>query len=504
MMENNILKVTIHKIKSIEHAELELPIENGLYAIIGNNGTGKSTIIYSMAQLMNSASLTSFGVDFEEGDSYVEFVYQGITNKWYVKRNKNSGKAFLPIPQNQIRINGMYEGSLFFGFRFKNYDKVKELLSKSAITSEMLSTPDDYIIEQLGYILHGDKTHYKKLRIVRIKNRNTVKQLGLGETPYFMVTKTGNLVSQYGMSSGESLMLSLLHFIYNSIIRRSLDAKRPVLMLIDEIEVALHPIAVSRLLDLLNDLIGTRNNLTIYITSHSPEVIRRIDPRKMFKIETENSTLPNSLNIVNPCYASYAIRDVFRHDGYDWLLLVEDELAKIIVENIIAELKLSDSKLIHITPVGGWNNVLGLQYDLFKNNVLGADKKIISILDGDIKNECNQNSFYKQLPKRFLPISSIEKYLKKVLYDEKDSKIYKRINDSLFQLKSLNDVIMDYKNNLGSQRADNNGKVFYKYLFKAISERNIKEEQFIYYISEIIKESVDFTSFNNDLKELLM
>ncbi len=94
-------------------------------------------------------------------------------------------------------------------------------------------------------------------------------------------------------------------------------------------------------------------------------------------------------------------RCFFRHDGYDWLVLVEDELAKIVVENVIGQLKLSDSKLIHVTPAGGWNNVLALQYDLFKHNVLGVGKNIISILDGDIKEECNSHTLYKQMPKRF-------------------------------------------------------------------------------------------------------
>jgi len=503
-MDNNILKITIHKIKSIEHAVLELPIENGVYAIIGNNGTGKSTIIYTMAQLMSGRSLISFGVDIRDGDSYVEFNYKGITNRWNITAsNKDPNKIDMPFPKNQIRINGMYEGSLFFGFRFKNYDKVKELLNRSEINDQMLSKADDYIVEQLGYILHGDKIYYKNLKIVRIKNRQIAQQLGLTETPYFMMTESGSLVSQYGMSSGESLMLSLLHFIHNSIMRRSLDEKQPALMLIDEIEVALHPIAVSRLLDLLNDLIIERSNLTVYITSHSPEVIRKIKPRNMFKIEPDSSNKENTLNVVNPCYASYAIRDVFRHDGYDWLLLVEDELARIVVENVLSELKLSDSKLIHITPVGGWNNVLALQYDLYKHNVLGTHKNIVSILDGDIEVQCNQHCLYKQLPKMFLPIPCIEKFLKKVLFDKKDPKIYKRINDSLFQLTSLNEVIMDYKNSLTSKSDDKNGKKLYKYLLKEINERNISEEKFIHFISDIIKESVDFTTFNNNMKNLL-
>ena len=119
MSENNVLKMTIHKVKSIQHAMLEFPVENGVYAIIGNNGTGKSTIIYTMAQLMNSKSLISFGVDVRDGDSYVEFEYKGISNRWEIREDqKDNRKVYVPIPENQIRMNGMYEGSLFFGFRF--------------------------------------------------------------------------------------------------------------------------------------------------------------------------------------------------------------------------------------------------------------------------------------------------------------------------------------------------------------------------------------------------
>lgn len=303
------------------------------------------------------------------------------------------------------------------------------------------------------------------------------------------------------MSSGECLMLSLLHFIYYSIVLRSLDPKQPVLMLIDEVEVALHPIAISRFLDLLADLVNERKNLVIYITSHSPEVIRKMKPRNIFKIELNKVSSENSLDIINPCYPSYAIRDVFIHDGFDWLLLVEDKLAKILLKGIISDLKLNNSKLIHITPVGGWQNVLKLQYDLYKNNVLGVGKNIISILDGDIKSECDKDSLYKDLPKRFLPIPSIEKYLKNVLIDKKNSEIFKSINDEFFQLKSLNEIVNDYKNNIKTN--DNNGKELYNKLLKALKERNVDEDSFIIRIADIIKENVDFSNFDNSIKKLL-
>lgn len=62
-----------------------------------------------------------------------------------------------------------------------------------------------------------------------------------------------SIISQYRMSSGECLTISLLHFIYNSLVRRSLSRNTPILMLIDEIELALHPIAITNLLNLLKN-----------------------------------------------------------------------------------------------------------------------------------------------------------------------------------------------------------------------------------------------------------
>ncbi len=39
------LNMTIEKIKSIDYLEFDLPIEKGLYAITGQNGSGKSSVV---------------------------------------------------------------------------------------------------------------------------------------------------------------------------------------------------------------------------------------------------------------------------------------------------------------------------------------------------------------------------------------------------------------------------------------------------------------------------
>ena len=313
------------------------------------------------------------------------------------------------------------------------------------------------------------------------------------------------------MSSGECLLISLLHFIYNSIIRRSLPADSPIIMIIDEIELALHPVAITKLLDLLKELVSDYDNLTVFITSHSPEVIRKIAPNNIYKIERVDSD-SNNFEIVNPCYPSYAIRDVYEHDGFDYLLLVEDELAKRFVKQSIIDLSLNTSRLISVVPVGGWQNVLSLQYELVTNNVLGVGKKVISVLDGDVQSKCQSEKKYKASVKLFLPIQSIEKYLKDKLIDNPDSTIKKKIYDTFFSVSSLDSIISEYRINEKKEKdirgeeykEDKDGKRFYqKWIIPTLAKYKISENEFIDELFSIIKSDVDMTIFNNNLQRLM-
>ena len=60
------LSVSIDNVKGLDHLKLTLPLEAGIYAITGNNGTGKSTIINCMAQMIArnhpGVGLTSYEV----------------------------------------------------------------------------------------------------------------------------------------------------------------------------------------------------------------------------------------------------------------------------------------------------------------------------------------------------------------------------------------------------------------------------------------------------------
>ncbi|QJI79791.1 AAA family ATPase [Citrobacter koseri] len=104
----NILQMTIHKIKGIPNGLLELPIENGVYAIVGNNGTGKSTIMSCLAQLVSRHNLGLLKKQDFSDESFVEFTFNGQTDRWYCEDGFWKSDTF----PNSIRFNGTYEGSL--------------------------------------------------------------------------------------------------------------------------------------------------------------------------------------------------------------------------------------------------------------------------------------------------------------------------------------------------------------------------------------------------------
>lgn len=480
------LSVSIRNVKNISSADIEFPLENSLNLIVGSNGSGKSTIIQALSQAISKYPLKRLqGGDFDKtsmvkislGEKIDE--WQG-SNDWYL--NKVT-----------INLNGMYEGSLFYGTRFNDSRVVDELDRDGKIPDSDVVDADDYVKEKMSFILHGVVGKYPNLK--RIKNRQVSEKLMLESTPYFNRVN-GHLISQYRMSSGECLLISLLHFVYNAIVRRSLPQNELILVLIDEIEVALHPIAVSRFLDLMSDLIAQSKNLMIILSSHSPEVIRKIHPKNIYKIENNSGVV----GVVNPCYPSYVIRDIYKHDGFDYLLLVEDDLAKVVVDKVIELKVLKSSKLIHVVPVGGWSNVLVLQKDLLQNYILGLGREIISIIDGDVKNEIPNE--YDSLKKMFLPIKSIEKFLYDVLIVSPNQKIKKTINDKYFPIESIDELISQHHTNYPG-KVDHPDKKFYFRLRKNLESRGIDELMFVHKLSDDIMSEISFEKFSEGIEKVL-
>lgn len=484
---SNELIVSIKNIRNITNAKIELPFENGIYALVGANGSGKSTLMECMSFLLSKfKSKFLFGSD---KSSVIEFTVEN--NSPFQWSFDVSGQGIEPKPR--IVYSGLYEGSLFYGTRFEDSRAIDSMITSKQLSKTDIADADIYVKEKLSYILHGDKDHYKTLK--RIKNRKIADTLGLNNLPYF-IESGSSLISQYRMSSGECLLISLLHFLYNSIERRSMPANKKAVVLIDELELALHPVAVHRLLMFLEELIKEHDNLIVYISTHSAEIIRTLSPSQLFKVDTVGGVLTIEYN----CYPSYLIRDLYCTVAPDFLFLVEDTLAQMLVENVLRNENLRTSKLIHCIPVGGWKNVLALQNELAKKHVLGIGTKIISILDGDVKDSLTKAE--KKNPHMFLPVSSIEKFLYGIIKENNNPKFKKILSDKYFTVKSLNEILSEYNKGTQSGQSDNN-KTFWTKLLKELSAVGISEQEFLSNLTVDIIHNFDLSEFLDNLKKFM-
>ena len=146
--------------------------------------------------------------------------------------------------------------------------------------------------------------------------------------------------------------------------------------------------------------------------------------------------------------------------------------------------------------------MLKLHHDMVTYNTLGVGKSIISIYDGDVKDSISKKEEYKDLPKCFLPIPSVEKYLKKKLVDEPDRVFIKQIGDRYFTQRSLDDIIADYMNDPRTSK-DNDGKNLYKVITSNLDRIGISEEEFIKYLADDIYDYENPQKFVETLKKQL-
>lgn len=74
------IRMIIHNIKNIDDFKFEIPTEKGLYALTGENGSGKSTVISCAASAFYVPSFYDyFGIP-KEG-AYIEFEFEGKKRK---------------------------------------------------------------------------------------------------------------------------------------------------------------------------------------------------------------------------------------------------------------------------------------------------------------------------------------------------------------------------------------------------------------------------------------
>lgn len=167
------IDIELNNVKNIVHLKESFPLDKGLYALVGENGCGKSTIMLALSLIVKTSSshmlkpydiLPDSNIKIEIGDrTDLWFNKKGklTTGKFGTARKMKNGKTHTALIAS-THMDGFYEGSIFYGCRFDDYNIIDQFMSAPDM-STILVDADDFVKETLGFILHNDRNYYPNL-----------------------------------------------------------------------------------------------------------------------------------------------------------------------------------------------------------------------------------------------------------------------------------------------------------------------------------------------------
>jgi ABC-type dipeptide/oligopeptide/nickel transport system ATPase subunit len=355
---------------------------NKLTCIVGKNSVGKTTLIRAIKNITsaNTFARTASSYIFSD-NSRINYIIDGIAYafKYNSKLHVIDTKSII---NEKIKRNIYAELPIPHGERFNHFQRLSEIdeeLRKS-ISLKEYSKPND-LIELLSKIYKSDR--FENLKEIKIK----------GKCYYFILKENGFYIREDYLSSGEHFIINLYKIIQ----------RRCKLIVIDEIDISLD---ASAQVNLIAELRGfcEQYRINIVFTTHSLALMKTLKDAELYYMENNNAEV--SLKEVP---YNYIRSELFCFQGrWDKYILVEDEVLEQYLTHLLNQNEKPPFFTYKIIYIGGASNVI----DLMKRNetacFFSSSENVISILDGDKKEECknNENVF-------FIPFESVEKQLSK-------------------------------------------------------------------------------------------
>lgn len=362
-------KITLKNIKAITNLEFHFPEKNGIYLLTGTNGCGKTTLLIALNRLGDnlafSRNLRTSSAGFDSfKDAQIIYSTQNESVTYH-----RTGIRWVPTPKSKSNLIKTFpcQNILYLstsGLRFYAQEP-KDLKDYHH------NTVSDEIINPLNDILQTEK--FRNLKYIKVKNiKGKQRRLHRNNKLYVIKDSQSNYYSEQNFSLGERLLLNTLDFIE--------AIKEKSLLLIDEIELALHPIAQVKFYNYLEH-IAKDKKLIVIISTHSSSLIKHAKQR----IYLENNN--GQISVLNNCYPAYILREIATEEDFkpDFIFFVEDIMAQRYMHYLLSKyLKEKNSNLIcKVIPVGGYRQVVELmeKYPTLSYPI----NKMQSMLDADVK-----------------------------------------------------------------------------------------------------------------------
>ena len=365
-------EIIIENIRNIELMKFRIPAP-GVHIITGKNGSGKTTLFTCINRIGNK---NAYKLGFQSSNDSSMDVFSGsITyeidgNK--VKYTKRSNGEWRPHKRNS---------SVFQEFSYPQIinitTKDQRIFTQEKILSRRRGTEDVWINEKMNLVFGVDKfSSMIKIPAGEMRGRKGVNQRR--NIAYAIPLSDGKFYTEQNFSFGEIIMINLFHDIKNAV--------NGSLILIDELEMALHPSAQIRLIVALKELAKDKG-LTILISTHSSSIIRA----EKNVIFLEQDDLGN-INVIYQCPPAKAIGAIgMREDtSPDIIVLVEDSMAKsffnALKQKYFSLQEESNYLDIRILEIGGYENVI--HFFIEANNYIFYDNVYVSsFMDKDVETD---------------------------------------------------------------------------------------------------------------------
>ncbi|HDX9578395.1 TPA: AAA family ATPase [Bacillus pseudomycoides] len=306
------------------------------------------------------------------------------TSKPVKKYGMNTGQRSSPIEKNVIYIDFRSELSAFDQFFYFG-----ELSNKLASTKKQdyvrrKSTSLKNVIDQKSIIKVRGQVQNRKVTDLTQEELNVISYIldkkyqsgQIIEHKFFQNWSTSVLLenntlkySEAHAGSGEIAIVKLVH--------KLLHAQKESLILLDEPEVSLHPGAQKRLKLFLLDMI-MKNKHQVIVSTHSSNFVEDL-PEKSIKLFNQ---LPNDkVQVLDTCFPSQAFNVLGQTSPYVYEIIVEDSLAKRILEALLKRMgdEIASTFNISYYP-GGASTIKNFQIKSFS---LEESPRHFVILDGD-------------------------------------------------------------------------------------------------------------------------
>lgn len=343
-------------------------------ALIGPNGGGKTTILGACALTYDSVSPRQFFTRNRQLDQ--EMKNWSITYD-LVDRSKNKTdvvKRTASFSREKWYRDAVHRDVRFFGISrtlpaVERKDLSRFTNKNVVFSSDKIHTLSPEAASHISKILGKDVSDYSVIQTDKFGNLTLLS----GKT------ESGTSYSEFHFGAGESSIIKMVIGIEN--------ISDQGLVLIEEIENGLHPLATARLVDYLID-VANRKNVQVIFTTHSEYAIAPL-PAEAVWAAVDGTAIQGKLDI-------HSLRSLTGNVSSKLVIYTEDSFAKKWVEAILRSDKAVAMDAINVYPMNG--DGTAVKANKYHNLDPSNKVKSICIIDGDSKQKDDPSEGVFRLP----------------------------------------------------------------------------------------------------------